>query len=104
MTYGVDQCRVCGKAIKISGPHAMAQYLETQALRRPNMTEKQWRAAGLKTAPTLLQMRRQSDGCCFECQFPTRYREVRAWRFILPMFGGAIALFLFIYLVVSVFT
>jgi hypothetical protein len=71
MTYGVDQCRVCGVAIKVHGPEDMADWLEAQ--KRSKMPEKVWRSRGYLAAPTKRQMQDPAHGCCADCG----YREMR---------------------------
>ena len=66
MVYGVDQCRVCGTAIKPKGPDAaIAQEL---ANRKPTMPEKEWRRRGYLTSPTKYQLKTDpANGCCAKC-------------------------------------
>ncbi len=71
MTYGVDQCRVCGTKIKLHGPLDMEEWVEAQ--KRAKMPEKVWRARGYLAAPTKRQMLDPSHGCCAACG----YREMR---------------------------
>ena len=96
MTYGVDECRVCGKPIKPNGPEPMQRYMESLRLRKPTMSVKEWRAAGFKAMPTPYQMGHRRDGCCFGCQFPIGMSAVRQPIYIIPavaFFVLAIVLF-----------
>jgi len=64
--YGVDQCRVCGTAIKV--PNRRTQEAQEQANRRPPIPEVEWRRRGYLCAPTLGQLTRDpSKGCCADC-------------------------------------
>ena len=65
MTYGVDQCRVCGTHIATMRPQALQEYQDS--LRRPTMPEAEWRKQGFLACPTKLQLRQVSYGCCQPC-------------------------------------
>jgi len=65
MTYGVDECRVCGVPIQPYGRDSYKQYLES--LKKPTMPEREWRAKGYLAMPTRLQMHNPHIGCCLEC-------------------------------------
>ncbi len=66
MTYGVDQCRVCGTRITPKGPEAAEQ--QEKANRNPPMPEKEWRRRGFLTAPTRSQVYSDpANGCCARC-------------------------------------
>jgi hypothetical protein len=103
MTYGVDQCRICGKPIRPSGPESMSKYVESLQ-KKPTMSEKEWRAAGFKAAPTPFQMRKRRDGCCFECQFTQGMGTVSPLSYKVPIAIGIVALFVFFFCVASLFT
>ncbi len=92
MTYGVDQCRVCGVEISSGGPGPMERYLEERKHRRPTMTEAQWRAAGLKAAPTRHQLFKPTDGCCFKCRMQMGLSRSSPWKPIAGLVGCAIAI------------
>jgi len=68
------------------------------------MTEKQWRAAGLKAAPTQRQTWKRADGCCYDCQYPMGLSIVRPWTLLLSAFGGIAAILLFVYFIATTFT
>ncbi len=103
MTYGVDQCRVCGKPIRPSDSQAMDRYLNSLR-HKPTMTEKEWRAAGLKAAPTRKQTLNTLDGVCFACQFPIGLRMVPLLKLYLPLVGLLMALLLAVFFLGSAFT
>ena len=66
MTYGVDQCRVCGTRIHPKGPEVAEEQM--QANRKPLMPEKEWRRRGYLCPPTKFQIRQDpSNGCCHKC-------------------------------------
>jgi hypothetical protein len=66
MTYGVDQCRVCGTRISPKGPEAAEE--QEKANRRPIMPEKEWRRKGFLAPPTKAQIYVDpSNGCCAKC-------------------------------------
>ncbi len=96
MTYGVDECRVCGARITPSGPGSMDRYLASLNLSKPTMTVKAWRAAGFKAMPTPWQMGHVRDGCCYKCQFTLGMAQIRQPIYIVPavaFFVLAIVLF-----------
>jgi hypothetical protein len=68
MTYGLDQCRVCGRDIPLSDPRAIERHAKFSR-EKPTMTEKQWRRAGFLAAPTRYQLQKPMDGLCFECKY-----------------------------------
>ena len=84
MTYGVDECRICGAPMTSKGPDAMQRYLDSLKLKKPTMTQKEWRAAGFKAMPTPWQIGHVQDGCCYKCRFPIAVKNVRPNRFIVP--------------------
>ncbi len=66
MTYGVYQCRVCGRPISPKGPEVAEQ--QAKANRRPQMPEKEWRRRGYLAPPTGFQIYTDpSHGCCSSC-------------------------------------
>jgi hypothetical protein len=67
VTYGVDQCRVCGKRMKIADPDAARRHQEA-IHKKPTMTPKEFKAKGWKSAPTHYQRWRDLDGVCFDCK------------------------------------
>lgn len=50
------------------GPDAAARY-ELTKRQKPTMPEAEWRALGLKAAPTVYQMFHKLDGLCRECKW-----------------------------------
>ncbi len=103
MTYGVDQCRVCGRTITPTGPEAMRRYTESLKA-KPTMTEKQWRAAGLKAMPTRNQMKSPHDGCCFDCRLKMGMSAVPMNRLIFPAIGMLVVVLLILFFLGSRFT
>ena len=103
MTYGVDECRVCGKAMKPTGPEAMQRHLASLK-GRPMMTDKQWRAAGLKASPTKRQMRSPQHGCCFECALMMGQKGIGQRRWIYPTLVLVVLFILTIYVIGSRYT
>ena len=66
MTYGVDQCRVCGTRISPRGPEAAED--QEKANRHCLMPEKEWRRRGFLCPPTKFQIYSSpADGCCAKC-------------------------------------
>jgi len=62
MTYGLDECRRCGKPIR------QKRDVEGAGDMRPSrMPEAEWRAAGFKAQPTLAQLHHPQLGCCTDC-------------------------------------
>ena len=77
MTYGVDQCRMCGKPIPVLRPTAWREWEDAQ--RRPVVPEKEWRRLGMLGPPTRLQWRsNMADGCCTPCGVKLLHRR---WRY-----------------------
>ena len=87
MTYGVDQCRVCGVKIPVRSPNDMAEWLEEQ--RNPKIPEKEWRRRGYLAAPTHTQRRMPAYGCCPKCGLKEMNRKMKAGRRLMIM--GAVA-------------
>jgi hypothetical protein len=65
MTYGVDQCRVCGLAIEPYSRNTLEQY--NVSTRTPTMPEAEWRRLGFLAMPTKEQIRHPALGCCARC-------------------------------------
>ena len=66
MTYGVDQCRVCGTRISPKGPEAAEE--QDKANRHCLMPEKEWRRRGFLCPPTKAQIYVDpANGCCGKC-------------------------------------
>jgi predicted nucleic acid-binding Zn ribbon protein len=65
MTYGVDQCRVCGVPIKPHRADEITDWLKAQ--KRPPIPEKEWRRRGFLAAPTKEQLSLPAAGCCQPC-------------------------------------
>jgi hypothetical protein len=64
--FGVDQCRVCGTAIRVTGRSARED--QEEANRRPLMPEAEWRRRGYLCPPTRRQLRiAPAAGCCMAC-------------------------------------
>lgn len=100
MTYGVDECRVCGRAMKPSGPEAMEAHLASLKA-RPTMTEKQWRAAGFKAAPTKRQSMVPHTGCCYDCKMIMSYRKIGRRRWIISALVIAVLFIIAVFLIGS---
>jgi len=75
MTYGVDQCRMCGAPILLERREALAEYEE--ALRRPPMEEAQWRREGFLTVPTKHQLLHRAAGTCAVCAKKLIYQKFK---------------------------
>ena len=101
MTYGIDQCRRCGKPIPQPSPDAARRY-EQSLLTKPTMTEAQWRAAGWKAAPTRYQMFDVLDGLCRECKWVFGNRKSGRWR-VLGIVLAAAALLASLVITIFVF-
>ncbi len=100
MTYGVDQCRVCGARIFPKGPETAE--LQTEANRKPQMPEKEWRRRGYLCPPTKFQIHVDpSNGCCHKCGM----RELRKHsKFGVITFSIAGAFLLVVFVLVVVIT
>jgi hypothetical protein len=103
MTYGVDECRVCGVAIKPSGPDALKRH-NISLKGRPVMTERQWRAAGFKACPTYRQTKEPTDGCCSACKLKMHGRTWKPRRRFAMVLGFAVAFLGLTYLGLAWFT
>jgi len=103
MTYGVDQCRVCGVAIKPTGPDAMKRYKDSLK-GRPLMTEAQWRAAGFKCSPTYRQTKEPTEGCCTACKLKMHARTWTPRRRFAMVIGFTIVFLVLTYLGLGWFT
>lgn len=96
MTYGVDQCRVCGVPIPdrpsgLKQQKILAKVLSKQRNFRP-MSESEWRAAGFRAQPTALQTAVPASGCCVDCGVRlTKAKLSRGPRY--AFIGMAIAVF-----------
>jgi hypothetical protein len=91
MTYGVDQCRVCGAAMPTGGTGALERYLKDRK-RRPTMSEAEWRAKGFKAAPTRHQLHKPTDGCCFKCRMEMGRKSVHPYRIMAAIAACAIVI------------
>lgn len=92
MTYGVDQCRVCGKPIKVQSPTDMADWLEAQ--RNPPIPEKVWRARGYLAAPTRYQLTMQpAHGCCADCGLREWKKRTKPMRKLLIIVAVTVVAF-----------
>lgn len=80
MTYGVDQCRVCGAPIPVR-PWGLRQQIrygkKINSREVTLMTEPEWRAAGFRSQPTKIQMLFPSEGCCVDCGVRLEKRNAR---------------------------
>ncbi len=99
MTYGVDQCRRCGKRMKVIEPDAMARYQESLG-RKPLMTPKQFKAAGWKASPTFHQTVNPLTGICYDCK-PIIMRTRKNMR-LDRMLGGLLGLVLAVLLLMFI--
>jgi len=82
MTYGVDQCRVCGAPIpeRPLTTRDQKNYLRVMKSRKPLMTEKEWRARGFKAQPTRWQMVEPADGTCYTCGTKLEFKREKMGR------------------------
>lgn len=76
MSYGLDQCRMCGKPILVKGPEAIIEW--EQAQRKPPIPEAEWRKRGFLAAPTGKQLSMPWMGCCDDCGM---IQMRKRWRF-----------------------
>jgi hypothetical protein len=67
--------------------------------RRPTMTEAQWRARGLKAAPTRIQLRNPDIGCCYHCRMKMGMGAIHLSRIIGGLAASAIVIAGLIFLV-----
>ena len=76
MTYGVDQCRMCGKPIAVLRATALQEWEKAQL--NPVIPEKQWRALGMLGPPTRMQWYNNlADGCCAPCGMKMMNRRLQ---------------------------
>ena len=102
MVYGVDQCRRCGKPIKVAD--GAWQRHEESLTKPPRMTPKQWKAAGWKASPTWYQTIKVFDGVCFDCKPAVLAQRRPTWQVKAGMITFAVvALGLFLVLAAQVF-
>ena len=78
MVYGVDQCRRCGKPIRVAD--GAWQRHEESLAKKPMMTPREWKAAGWKASPTWLQTIKIFDGVCYDCKPAVLARRKPTWR------------------------
>jgi hypothetical protein len=102
MTYGLDECRVCGKPIKIYGPENLARY-ENDRARPPVWPEAKWREAGFKACPTRWQLAHPADGCCSDCAIRLQMKQVAPLRKAAGLAACAVAMAAFVYVVAATF-
>lgn len=102
MTYGVDQCRCCGVAIKPRGPQDIENY--RKALRNPTMPEAEWRRRGYLAAPTMKQLDNPDRGCCTPCAERETRRKMRPFKRLGTVIGGATIAFTLIWIFVTYVT
>ncbi len=62
MTYGVDECRRCGKPMRARRDNPTAD--DTRPSR---MKQAQWQAEGWLAEPTRAQQQHPGIGCCSDC-------------------------------------
>jgi hypothetical protein len=93
MTYGVDQCRCCGILIKPKSPDQMQEYLASLKMKKPTMTEPEWRRAGYLAMPTKKQMWRPDIGCCIVCAEIEIRRQTKPGKRIAKVAAGAFVVF-----------
>jgi hypothetical protein len=84
MTYGVDECRYCGAAIKQRGPEAMEDYMKNRGKKSP-MPEAKWRALGMRAPPTLAQIGVPTRGCCEACSLRVATRGATPTKSLLAI-------------------
>ena len=100
MTYGVDQCRVCGTPIVPKGPEVAVEQME--ANRKPLMPEKEWRRRGYLCPPTKFQIRQDpSNGCCHACGMRELRKFSRFGVITLSVAGGFLLGVIIIVLIVT---
>ena len=91
MTYGVDQCRVCGTPIPIRGPDILAD--QERVNRKPIIPEEEWRQLGLLTSPTREQLyRNPANGCCGPCGLKLMRRHYNYTKRAMAVIGLAVGL------------
>ncbi len=97
MTYGLDQCRLCGKDMPLSDSRAIERHAKFSR-EKPTMTEAEWRRAGWKAAPTRYQLRKPLDGLCFDCKYVrgTRQYGVKVIVLVFTIIAAVAALVIFI--------
>jgi predicted nucleic acid-binding Zn ribbon protein len=89
MTYGIDQCRVCGIPIRKGKERAVRDAIRAQI--KPIVPEAKWRKMGLLASPSRYQLSTNpADGCCQPCGEMMMNRRYR-YRIRFVMMVGAVA-------------
>ena len=96
MTYGVDECRRCGKSMPLSDADALERF-ERSRKYKPTMTEEQWRRAGWKACPTRFQLNHPLDGVCFDCKYDIGTKKPKGHRLLAIIAAAAVIMCLLIY-------
>ena len=100
MTYGIDQCRRCGKPMEPAGPAQSARY-QLSLTQKPTMSEEKWRAQGWKQAPTRFQLHHKLDGMCWQCRWVWMNQPMRRWKLLIWLMPILVISFAVIYVVVA---
>ena len=101
MAYGLDECRRCGSAMPFAGAEAAARY-ELTKVQKPTMPEAEWRAKGLRAAPTVYQLTHKLDGLCKECRWQVGTRAPhRTKPLMIALLATAVLLFLVVFLLLA---
>jgi predicted nucleic acid-binding Zn ribbon protein len=91
MTYGVDQCRICGTPIIPRGPDIAEE--QEKANRKPIIPEKEWRKRGFLTSPTRVQLYLDpANGCCGVCGLKLMKKTYRYNTMALSIMGVVVLL------------
>jgi hypothetical protein len=98
MTYGVDECRRCGKPMRSRRDNPKAD--DTRPSRMP---EAQWRAEGWLAEPTRAQQQYPGIGCCADCKALVLRKRWKPGLRIGTMFGAIVVLGAVIWWVAEVF-
>ena len=100
MTYGIDECRRCGRKMEPAGPVQAVRY-ELSLRQKPTMSEEKWRAQGWKAAPTRFQLHNKLDGMCWSCRWKWMNQPMRRYKLLIGIFPVLAVTFVVIYIVVA---
>jgi len=85
MTYGVDECRRCGKPMR-----SRRDNREQDDLRPSRIPEAEWRSEGWLAQPTRGQQLHPGRGCCAECKALILRRRWKPGLRIAMTFGAIV--------------
>jgi hypothetical protein len=85
MTFGVDECLRCGKAMR-----ARRDNTKADDVRPSRMSAAEWRKAGWLAQPTRAQLRYPSTACCAACTQAILRRKWKPGLRVVGMFAAIV--------------